>query len=672
MKKLALLVFFVAATASAQHPITFDDLASLHRIGAPQLSPDGQWIAYDASMPELAKNYRHSAIFLVPAAGGESKKITDGVKQDEGPVWSPDGKTIAYVSNRDSAAKQLWFYDVASGASRRVTNLPGGAGSVKWLPNGQGVVLVSDVYPECGVDLDCTKSKTAAEESKPSKGRILTGLLYRHWTAWQEATRSHILLVMTGGGCGTDCRATQDLTPGTFDAPPFSVGGGDEFDVSPDGKELAYARNTDDHPEASTNADVFIYSLETHEAKRITSRKGADTSPKYSPDGKWISWRSQNRAGYESDLWELWVMDRATGQTRRLALDVDNWIEDVTWAPDSKSLFITAPEKSKTVIYEAPLTGRVTKVYGEGSSGALAVSKDGKTLYFDRSTISRPNDIFALKKGSAAATQLTHDNDALLRNITMGEASDIWYEGADGTPVQALLVKPPMFDATKKYPGVVLIHGGPQGAWGDGWSYRWNPQMFAARGYAILMPNPRGSVGYGQRFTEDISGDWRRRTAARRTCRRQSPRRGRRFLRRLHDRLDPRAQRPVQGARLARRRLQPFRDVRHHRGDLVPGVGVQGKSGGQPRALREVESGELREELQDADARGAQRARLPRPGLTRLRALHCAAAPRRAVEDALLPGRRPLGAEAAELEALARDGARLARPIPQIVLGAKC
>jgi len=512
MKKMAVLAFFIASlianSAFAQHPITFEDLASIHRIGAPQLSPDGQWIAYDASIPELAKNYRHSAIFLVPAAGGESKKITDGVKQDEGPAWSPDGKTIAYVSNRDTAAKQLWFYDVAAGTSRRVTNLPGGAGSVKWLPSGKGVVLVSDVYPECGVDLDCTKKMTAADESKPSKGRILTGLLYRHWTAWQEATRSHILLVMTGGGCGADCRATQDLTPGTFDAPPFSVGGGDEFDVSPDGGELVYARNTDDHPEASTNSDVFVYSFETHEAKRITSRTGADTSPKYSPDGKWISWRSQARAGYESDLWELWVMDRVTGQTRRLAPEQNNWIEDVTWAPDSKSLFITAPEKSKTPIYEVPLNGAMTKVYGEGTSGAIAVSKDGRTLYFDRNTLSRPNDIYSLKKGSTSATQLTHDNDALLRTIAFGETSDIWYEGADGAQVQALLIKPPMFDASKKYPGIVFIHGGPQGAWGDGWSYRWNPQMFAARGYAVIAPNPRGSVGYGQKFVEEISGDW--------------------------------------------------------------------------------------------------------------------------------------------------------------------
>jgi len=438
----------------------------------------------------------------MPAAGGEAKKITDGAKQDDSPAWSPDGKTIAYLSNRDGNPKQVWLYDVAAGTSRKVTSLQGGAGSLKWMPDGKGFVVISDIYPDCGVDPACIKDKTTAEGAKPTKARVLTGLLYRHWTAWQEATRSHVVYVPNGDG------AARDLTPGAFDAPPFSVGGGDEFDVSPDSKELVYARNTDAHPEGSTNSDLFIVPTAGGEAKRITTRGGADTGPKYSPDGKWIAYRSQSRGGYESDLFELWLYERATGQSHRIAQSMDNWVEDMTWAPDSKSIYITCPEKSKTAIYEVPLNGAPAKVYGEGSSGAIAVSKDGRTLYFDRSTLSHPNDIFSLKKGTAVATQLTHDNDALLRNIAFGETSDIWYAGADGTQVQALLVKPPMFDASKKYPGVVLIHGGPQGAWGDGWSYRWNPQMFAARGYAIIMPNPRGSYGYGQKFVEEISGDW--------------------------------------------------------------------------------------------------------------------------------------------------------------------
>jgi dipeptidyl aminopeptidase/acylaminoacyl peptidase len=492
MKKLAPVLFFTAATAFAQHPITFDDLASIHRIGAPQISPDGKTIAYDASTPDLAANTSRSAVFLVPAGGGESTKIADG----GGPIWSPDGKTLAYTSK-----SQAYLY--TNNASRKVTDLPGGAGSVKWMPDGSAIVVVSDIYPDCGVDPGCIKDKTTAAEKRPSQARVITNLLFRHWKAWQEPTRTHIVYVPLDGG------APRDLTPGAFDAPPFSIGGGDEFDISPDGKELVYARDTAEHPEISTNSDLFLVPISGGDARRITTRKGADTSPKYSPDGRWIAWRSQARPGYESDLWELWIYDRASAATRRLASSFDNWIDSITWAPDSRSILVTAPEKTKNAIYEVAISdGAAHPLWNDASADGIAVRRSDRTLFFQRASLTHPNDIYALSRGAAAATQITHDNDALIRTITMSATSDIWYTGAEGAQVQALVVKPPAFDASKKYPALVLIHGGPQGNWADAWSYRWNPQMFAARGYVILMPNPRGSTGYGQKFVEEISGDW--------------------------------------------------------------------------------------------------------------------------------------------------------------------
>jgi dipeptidyl aminopeptidase/acylaminoacyl peptidase len=501
MRKLALVItLFVSTSVFAQHVMRFEDLAAIHRIGAPNLSPDGKWLAYDVSTPDLAANKSFSGVYLIPSAGGTPKLISDGKHQDNGAAWSPDGKTIAYVSNRDGGAHQVYLYDVAAGTSRKVSDVAGGAGTVKWIPDGSGVVIVSDIYPDCGVDPACIKDKTAAEANKPTKARVLTGLLYRHWKAWQEPTRSHIVYVPLSGG------APRDLTPGAFDAPPFSVGGGDEFDVSPDGKELVFARDTEQHPEVSTNADLFLVPIGGGDAKRITTRTGADTSPKYSPDGRWIAYRSQARAGYESDLWELWLYDRASGTSHRIGADFNDWIESVTWSPDSKSMFVIAPNQGRDRLYEVSLDGKFLAIDGFGSTSAVAVSS--QTLYCARSALTGPAEIYAINKRTLAVERLTHENDALLTSISMGKTHDVFWTGAEGARVQGHLMAPPGFDPTKKYPAIVLIHGGPQGAWSDAWSYRWNPEMFAARGYVVLMPNPRGSSGFGQKFLEGVSGDW--------------------------------------------------------------------------------------------------------------------------------------------------------------------
>ncbi len=503
MKKL-LLLLFAATTLAAQapHALKYDDMIAFRRIGAPKISPDGKWIVYDASTPDMATNARRSAIFLMPASGGESKQISDGVKHDEGPVWSPNGKSIAYVSNRAGGAKQLYLYDIAMGSTIKLTTLAGGAGSVKWMPGGDALVLTSDVYPDCGVDPECTQQKDIAAQEKPSQARVITSLMYRHWNAWQEPTRTHILYVPLRGG------AARDLTPGAFDAPPFSVGGGGEFDVSPDGKELVYARDTSDRPERSTNSDLFIIPLSGGTAKRITSRTGADTSPAYSPDGRYIAYRSQARAGYESDLWELWLYDRASGQSRRIAEQFDQWIESLRWSPDSKSLFITAPLKARDAIFEVALDGQPKLVDSTGAAAEIDVSPDGRTLYFDMSTMTRPTDIYSISRSGGGAKRLTRDNDTRLAQLTFGEVSEMAWTGGENAVVQGWLIKPPGFDASKKYPAIVLIHGGPQGAWSNGWSYRWNGQMYAARGYVVLMPNQRGSYGFGQKFVEEISQDW--------------------------------------------------------------------------------------------------------------------------------------------------------------------
>ena len=453
MRKLALVItLLVSTSAFAQRVMRFEDLAAIHRIGSPQLSPNGQWLAYDVSTPDLAANKSFSGVYLIPSAGGPPKLISDARHQDNGPVWSPDGKTIAYVSNRDGGPHQLYLYDVAAGTSRKVSDLAGGAGTVKWIPDGSGFVVVSDIYPDCGVDPACIKDKTTAEGSAPTKARVLTGLLYRHWKAWQEPARSHIVYVPFGTG------TPRDLTPGAFDAPPFSVGGGDEFDVSPDGKELVFARDTGAHPEVSTNADLFTVPIGGGDAKRITTRTGADTSPHYSPDGRWIAYRSQARAGYESDLWELWLYDRTTGTSHRAGADFNDWVESVTWSPDSKSMFVIAPNQGRDRLYEVSLDGKFLTIDGYGSTGAVAASPNGQTLYCSRSGLTGPTEIYAVNKRTSAVERLTHENDALLTSLRMGMTHDVFWTGAEVARVHGHLITPPGSDQTKKYQAILLIH----------------------------------------------------------------------------------------------------------------------------------------------------------------------------------------------------------------------
>jgi dipeptidyl aminopeptidase/acylaminoacyl peptidase len=486
MRKLALFLTLALASLAAARTMTYEDLAAMQRIGAPALSPDGKWIAYTVTTTDLPKNVRTNAVWLMRADGTGGREIADG----DSPVWSPDGKTLAYGSGG-----QIALYDVASAKSRKLPDLVGGASTMKWLPDGSGLLVVSDVEIPGLNNMPSTVSKA----------RIVDNLLFRHWNAWVGPTRTHVLYVPLNGN-------PRDLTPGPFDAPPFAIGGGSEFDVSPDGKELAFARNTDTDAARSTNADVFLVPIANStsggEPKRITTRTGADTGPVYSPDGRWIAYRSQARQGYESDLFELWLYDRAAGTSKRIAADFPNWVESVTWMPDSKSMLIVAPLEARNAIYEVTLDGRTSLVYSAGYPDALQIAPDAKTIYFQSSTLSRPADIYSLTRGSKTATKLTTHNDALLSQITMASYESTTWTGADNARVQGWLLKPPGFDATKKYPAVVLIHGGPQGAWGESWSYRWNPQMFAAHGYVILMPNPRGSTGFGQQFVEDISKDW--------------------------------------------------------------------------------------------------------------------------------------------------------------------
>jgi dipeptidyl aminopeptidase/acylaminoacyl peptidase len=493
----------VRAQNAARHAITFEDLMRMQRVHEPQISPDGKWVAYTVTTPDLEANRNNHNIWLVATAGGAAVQLTRSGR-DTSPVWSPDGKTLAFLSAR-SGESQVYLLAMDGGEARALTSLSTGADIVKWSPDGKTIAFTSAVYPDCKDD-ECNRARDAEKEKSKVKAHVAEHLLYRHWTHWNEGKRGHLFVVPADGS-----EAPRDLTAEVnYDVPPDERGGPADIAFSPDSKELCFVAVTDKVEAISTNGDLFVVPAAGGEAKRITSNPGFDGGPAYSPDGQWIAYRSQARAGYEADHWRLMLFDRKSGAHTQIAAGFDRNPEELKWSPDSKTIYFGAENETLMPLYAAAArTGaEPKKIVAEGFNSEVSVSGDGKTIVFTRSSLTMPAEIFAAGSDGSGVRQLTHQNDALLATLEMNAPETFWFEGAGGTKVQAMLIRPPKFDAAKKYPVLVLLHGGPQTMWGNSWGYRWNPQVFIAPGYVTLMINRRGSTGYGQKFTDEITGDW--------------------------------------------------------------------------------------------------------------------------------------------------------------------
>ena len=492
----------VPVGAQQKRPITFKDLAAVHRLSGPQISPDGKWITYEVGTPNLEANRVAHDIWLVPADGGEARQITRG-GSDIRPRWSPDGKRIAFLSSRDGE-QQIYWINLDGGDANKLSSLSGGADNQLWSPDGKWIAFVSSVYPDCK-DEGCNSEREAAREKSKVRARIYDRLLYRHWTGWWDGRRSHLFVMPASGG------AARDLTPGAdYDVPPFNLGDPEAIAFSPDSGEICFTANTDADAALSTNGDLFTVPLAGGAApKRITTNPGNDWGPTYSPDGRWIAYRSQTHAGWESDRWRLMLYDRQKAEPINLTEKVDLSIESFAWSPDSKTVYFTAEEKSELPVFSiAAVAGSTPKQVLGGYNAELGVSGDGRTLVLARTSLTMPGEIFVTGADGQDLRQITHANDALLAQLDLSAMEAFWFAGAGKTQVEGLLVKPPNFDASKKYPMLLLIHGGPQQAWDDAWGYRWNQQMMASPGYVVVMINPRGSPGYGEKFEAEVSRDW--------------------------------------------------------------------------------------------------------------------------------------------------------------------
>jgi dipeptidyl aminopeptidase/acylaminoacyl peptidase len=548
---LLVLTFTLPALAQTKHPFTFEDMMKLKRVGEPVPSPDGKWVLFSVVDVNLEANTKTPHIWIVPTTGGQEREIIADQDADR-PRWAPDGKRFAFLSTKEGGS-QVWVADFegAAGTVDRVYQwslIPTEANGELWSPDGKTILFTSDVYPECDStpleENDCNAKRVKDHEQSKVKALVFEHLLYRHWNAYKEGKRSHIFVVSapeprtvpvpsTGDQNPVsrdvaDLRIPHDLTPGDYDAPVFSLGGQDDYAFSPDGQEICFASNHDKNPVASTNNDLWIVpasgwrgGASTDPAQIITQTKNitadnpaSDSSPLYSPDGRYIAYRAQQRPGYESDRFRLVLYERKTGEKKNLTENFARWVGTFAWVPDSSRIYFSAEGEGIQAVWAVTVVGPEPKALfvrenAAGYSDDLALTNDGKTLFLTRMSLQHPIEIYRFPMPPiGSVVPLTHLNDAILFEVAMSPLESFWFTGANSDKVQGFLVKPPNFDASKKYPVKFLIHGGPQGAWGDDWSYRWNPQLFAASGFVVVMINFHGSTGYGQKFIDAINGDW--------------------------------------------------------------------------------------------------------------------------------------------------------------------
>jgi dipeptidyl aminopeptidase/acylaminoacyl peptidase len=503
---VAIVALMVGAPAFAAHPLQVEDMQKLARLGNARISPDGKWVVYTVTMSDVPKNRSVTNLWMVAASGGDARQLTFGERgANTSPRWSPDSRFLYFVSSRVDNKPQIFRLPVAGGEAKAITSLPSGVIDYVLSPDGRTIALVASVFPQCA-DMACNEKTAKAREDDPVKVRVITDVPFRRWDEWVDGKRNHILVMPADGG------EPKDVTPGDVDSPIWTEGGSGEVAFSPDGREIAFSRYSENEA-LTANSDLYVIPTAGGPAKAITTNKAADASPLYSPDGRYIAYSATRRPMAESDVTRLFLYDRRNGEHRNVFEAIDRSISSYVWAPDSKSLYVTFEDRGEVPLARLDVeTLKLTRLVTTGTVGDVEISKDGAFLVHSTMDFARPKELFRLDVGVNAAaktsTALTHANADVLRDIQFGEASSFTVNGWRNEPVQAWQVKPPQFDPTKKYPLLLMMHGGPESSWVNQFHFRWNAQLFAAAGYVVIAPNFHGSSGFGLRFQDSIKGQW--------------------------------------------------------------------------------------------------------------------------------------------------------------------
>jgi dipeptidyl aminopeptidase/acylaminoacyl peptidase len=514
MKPRILVACWIVAVGGSAHaadeprPFEITDYYRTAFVGAPAVSPDRSLLAFKVARYELEAGESWSEIWMVGADGSGLRQMTFGRHHDGSPVFSPDGTQLLFTSDR-AEASQLFVMPVDGGEARQLTDYPLGVSDPVWSPDGRFIAVTSRVYPECGFDPECNATLEHSVTNGPLTARMTDELLYRHWTTWREGRFAHVLLVEAESG-----EVVHDMTPGRWDSPTFSVGGGGGYAFSPDGRELCVVSNHDQDQARSTNSDLWLIPVDLEaavpEATNITAvNAGWDGSPVYSPSGRFIAYRSQATPGYESDLYRIALYDRKTGATTYVTdtSSFDNWIDELRWSADERWLYFSGHEAGVTPVWRLDLEGGgVEEVLADGSLIGWELGAADRELLYVRSRVGEPPELFSRSFSKDRAARLTSFNAALAGEVDIRPAEVMWVEGEDGYRIQVFVITPHDFDPTKSYPLILNVHGGPQSPWKD--RYRGDWQVYPGKGYVVAFPNPTGSAGFGQAFIDAIACDW--------------------------------------------------------------------------------------------------------------------------------------------------------------------
>ncbi len=491
------------APAADTHPFGVNDMLAMDRISDPQVAPDGRHVLFNLRVTDLEANKGRTDLWLAPVDGSQApRRLTTNAATDVNGRWMPGGRSIVFLSSR-SGSMQVWRLSLEGGEPEALTSFPLDVTNLAVFPDGKRLLVAMDVYPDAAT-LAETAERDAAREKNPVQARVYERSLFRHWDTWEDGKRSHVFVYALGGGEPLDLMKGMDA-----DAPTHPFGGTEELAIAPDGSEVVFAAKDDGSANAwTTNVDLWRVPADGSALpERVSEGRGMDSVPAYSPDGKTLAWLSMARPGYESDRQRIVLLDRASGKTRVLAEGWDRSPSEISWSADGKALFATADDVGNHALFALDVaSGAVTTLVAKGTVSSPA--QVGARLVFGLDHLKAPVELFSAELDGSDRRALTHLNDERVAAARLGDYEPFSFPGAKGDTVHGFLVEPVDFDPARRYPVAFLIHGGPQGSFGDHFHYRWNPQAFAGAGYAALMIDFHGSTGYGQAFTDAIHEDW--------------------------------------------------------------------------------------------------------------------------------------------------------------------